>query len=252
MNDARHKKLLADLKKAKRKPRVVVQEPDGGAWSGIESCVICGTPTRHWLQPENAPLCKNDGPKSCLRVYLSDPTVYDPCELYEKSTRTPKPPANVLSPLEAGIEVIRRLLKTMRWDEQGGYVMYKGGGKWSGVGMGLGTVTPDELNALFAMAGMEPDVIEAKGSCSTCAFAQRGQERGWSTPCAGEPAVSWKSSRRTRACTSWPTCEPGCPTKQPPRQHWRPTSLCVRSPTSTSGQHRDRVYCLVSAVILLP
>lgn len=80
-------------------------------------------------------------------------------------------------------EVIRRLLREMRWDDQGGYAS-RYGGKWSFVSTGLGQVTPKELDQLFKFAGMTPDEIDIVGPCSECANSDNGYERGYSAPCS--------------------------------------------------------------------
>jgi len=86
---------------------------------------------------------------------------------------------------EKARKVIARLLREQRWDDQDGYVNYQGKGKWSFVQTSLGYLMPAELNALFKFAGIVPDVIVPKGYCSTCHFAIKGRERGYSPPCAG-------------------------------------------------------------------
>ncbi len=85
--------------------------------------------------------------------------------------------------LRTGVKTLRKILRRMRWDDQGGYSSYKGDGKWSFASTSMGQVEGDELNDLFAMAGIEPDVIETKGLCEDCVFSVKGQERGYSAPC---------------------------------------------------------------------
>jgi hypothetical protein len=84
-----------------------------------------------------------------------------------------------------GMVALRAVLKRMRSDDQGGYISYGGDGKWHFVTAGLPQTTPEELNALFALAGIEPDVIIPKGACADCKFARDGRERGYESPCLG-------------------------------------------------------------------
>jgi hypothetical protein len=92
-----------------------------------------------------------------------------------------------------GIKALRRILKRMRWDDQGGYPSYAGNGEWHFSSTSLPQTTPTELNQLFALAGIEPDVIKSKGACSDCAHAmayrdESGlvtyQEQGYKGPCS--------------------------------------------------------------------
>lgn len=102
--------------------------------------------------------------------------------------RTPKPAPSldtkkVLdSEMRAAQHVVRRLLRDMRWDDQGGYVS-RHNGRWSFVSTGLGQVTPVELDKLFTFAGMTSDEIEIVGDCVDCANSDEGRERGYSAPC---------------------------------------------------------------------
>lgn len=82
-----------------------------------------------------------------------------------------------------GINVLRCILKRLRWDDQGGYVGYHGDGEWSFISIGLGQVSPDELNSLFELVDVEPDVIVPLGSCEDCHFSIDGRERGYKQPC---------------------------------------------------------------------
>ncbi len=99
-----------------------------------------------------------------------------------------------------GLEALRNVLKRMRWDDQGGYCSYGGNGKWHFVSTGLPQTTPEELNALFEMAGIVPDKIISKGSCSTCRHAKVGSdgkryERGYEgrkcQPCKRPKMSNW-------------------------------------------------------------
>jgi len=66
-----------------KRPKLVAEERP---WiDEAENCVICNTMTRHWLFPENAPLCP--APAFCLDKYLADPTVYDPRGLNIKKVK---------------------------------------------------------------------------------------------------------------------------------------------------------------------
>lgn len=85
--------------------------------------------------------------------------------------------------LTKGLAVLRRVLRAMRWHDQGGYVS-RDNGKWSFVSTGLPQTTPEELDALFAMAGIEPDEIVPKGHCFDCKHARNGSERGYENPCS--------------------------------------------------------------------
>jgi len=103
--------------------------------------------------------------------------------------RTPKPPPPVRewdgqidSRTLNALRVIRRLLIEMRWDNQGGYVM-RCDGEWQFVTIGLGQVTPAELDQLFAFAGITPDEIDVVGDCEDCANSDNGHERGYAAPC---------------------------------------------------------------------
>jgi hypothetical protein len=111
--------------------------------------------------------------------------------------------------LHPGIIALRSVLKRMRWDDQGGYSSYEGDGKWSFVSTALPQTSPTELNALFDLAGLVPDVIKSKGSCEDCAHAEpcnrdgfiTYHDRGYSKPCCGckHPQMSNFKSRKV-----WP------------------------------------------------
>ena len=103
--------------------------------------------------------------------------------------RKPKPApqareygASLSASTKAAVCVVRRLLRDMRWDDQGGYAG-RNGGKWDFVSTSLGQVTPDELDELFEFAGMTADEIEIVGNCSDCANSNEGYERGYAAPC---------------------------------------------------------------------
>jgi hypothetical protein len=82
--------------------------------------------------------------------------------------------------VDRGIQALRSVLQRTRWDDQGGYPGYRGNGKWDFVSTGLQT-TPKELNALFALVGLVPDVITPKGSCKECRNSNCGVEYGYKT-----------------------------------------------------------------------
>lgn len=88
-----------------------------------------------------------------------------------------------------GIVALREILTDLRWDDQGGYVSYEGDGKWSFVSCGLGQATPEQLNAMFDLVGVVPDVIVPLGSCEDCKHARQTDdgewtEQGWHGPCS--------------------------------------------------------------------
>ena len=86
--------------------------------------------------------------------------------------------------LRAGVKTLRKILRRMRWDDQGGYCSYQGDGKWSFASTSIGQIEGDELNDLFALAGIKPDVIESNGDCEDCVFSlDGGRERGYAAPC---------------------------------------------------------------------
>lgn len=82
-----------------------------------------------------------------------------------------------------GIEVLRTVLQRLRWDDQGGYPGLCRDGGWDFASTSLPQTTPDELNALFELAGIVPDPIVPLGSCGDCAHADGGRERGYANPC---------------------------------------------------------------------
>jgi hypothetical protein len=106
-----------------------------------------------------------------------------------------------------GIAAIRRLLKEMRRDEQGGYSGYGGDGRWHFVSTSIGQFTPEELNDLFDLVGIVPDKIVSLGSCSTCIHAKelkdgRLVEQGYQGPCltCKRPKMhNWRPRFITRA-----------------------------------------------------
>lgn len=81
-----------------------------------------------------------------------------------------------------GIKVLKKVLKRLRWGDQGGYPS-RINGKWSFVTGGLPQATPEEHDALFALAGIVPDEIKSMGECRNCAHSRNGHERGYEGPC---------------------------------------------------------------------
>ena len=45
---------------------------------------------------------------------------------------------------DTGMEMLRTVLRRLRWDDQGGYPGYRGNGRWDFVTAGLPQVTPEE------------------------------------------------------------------------------------------------------------
>lgn len=85
------------------------------------------------------------------------------------------------------LEALRAVLRRQRDDDQGGYSSFGRDGKWHFISSALGGIEPDEMAALFELAGIEPDAIVSKGSCGDCGHAVkkngRWSERGWEPPC---------------------------------------------------------------------
>jgi len=80
------------------------------------------------------------------------------------------------------IEVLQEVLEQNGWADQGGFSGYKGNGEWAWVSSAL-TVTPEQMNSLFDLAGLEPKRIIPRGSCNTCQYSRDGRERGFENPC---------------------------------------------------------------------
>lgn len=89
-----------------------------------------------------------------------------------------------MSTNDKGLEALRAILKRMRNDEQNSYHDVKNG-KFSGfISRGFGQATPDELNAIFELAGIVPDGIQVNGTCKDCVFGNAGGgDLGWAQPC---------------------------------------------------------------------
>ena len=84
---------------------------------------------------------------------------------------------------DPGKGALQRVLSALYSPEQDGYRGYIGDGRWSFVTAGLPQTTPEELNALFRLAGIVPNAIVSKGTCATCRYSIKGGERGWVQPC---------------------------------------------------------------------
>ena len=87
-----------------------------------------------------------------------------------------------------GIAVLRGLFRSMRREDQDGYDDVKDGKFVGFIARPVGSASPDEMNALFDLAGIVPDAIEPSGSCETCVFGVplpdgRTGTLGWSRPC---------------------------------------------------------------------
>ena len=92
-----------------------------------------------------------------------------------------------------GLEVLRRVLLRLRWDNQGGFPSLRHDLTFGESGtIGLPQATPKEIEVLMGLAGIVPDRIESLGSCRTCKWSDNGNERGYSVPC-----VSCKRPRMT-------------------------------------------------------
>lgn len=100
---------------------------------------------------------------------------------------------------QKGIDALRDVLQRMRSDDQGGYSLYQGNGKWAFVSTGLPQTTPEELNKLFALVGVEPDMIQSLGSCKTCRYSIGGRSRGYARPCGSckmPMASNWEKRKK--------------------------------------------------------
>lgn len=87
---------------------------------------------------------------------------------------------------EAVRTMIRDILVQYRNKEQDGYLDYRDG-KWShDIAILRSLISSDEMNTLFAFAGIVPDPVVPLGSCGTCRFAVdvKGNNRGWGRPCS--------------------------------------------------------------------
>ena len=82
--------------------------------------------------------------------------------------------------IKAAVAALRSILLARRSSEQGGYPGRRKG-SWDGSISALGG--PDNLDALFAFAGITPDEIEPRGDCKDCVNSDDGRERGYARPC---------------------------------------------------------------------
>lgn len=84
-----------------------------------------------------------------------------------------------------GVAALRGLLRTMYRPEQGGGIPLRSPeGRWLFSAIGLGTVTAEQLDALFDLAGLVPKAVEQRGSCRDCRWAKNGKSRGYTYPCS--------------------------------------------------------------------
>jgi hypothetical protein len=102
-------------------------------------------------------------------------------------TKSKKTTAEAIHP---GMKALREILRGMRLHDQGGYTDVGKDGKFAGhagfISSGIGQATPEQLDALFDLAGIVPDAIEPLGSCRECVWGDaRGGDLGWGAPCAG-------------------------------------------------------------------
>lgn len=93
--------------------------------------------------------------------------------------REARPPIN---PSMTAEEVIQSLLERFR-SSQGGHDCWTGKG-WSYIATTV-WLEASEVSALFAIAGVKPEVTPRKGVCADCAHSKNGHERGYSHPCSG-------------------------------------------------------------------
>lgn len=106
---------------------------------------------------------------------------------YPDPPHTPKPAPPVsdepptVEQVQAARTALRDGLRALRWDTQGGYPGRRGDG-WDFAGLSV-VFTPDQLDALFALAGLVADEIKPVGPCQDCVNADDGRERGWAPPC---------------------------------------------------------------------
>lgn len=86
-----------------------------------------------------------------------------------------------------GIVVLRAILRRMRNEKQGGYHNVGPDGKFVGTFRGstsLPFAVAEELDALFALAGIVPEPIAVNGDCGDCIYGDaRGGDLGWGQPC---------------------------------------------------------------------
>lgn len=128
---------------------------------------------------------KNSGRRCWKRANMNitaESVITDGC--FSTKPEVPEPTLVDFDRADVNLAVLRRVLLRARWDHQGGFPGYQGGGRWLFVSAGLPQASPQEWNALLELAGIVPDKIEPLGSCSTCRFSINGRERGYDAPCA--------------------------------------------------------------------
>ena len=74
--------------------------------------------------------------------------------------------------IEDALLALRPMLTALRWGHSGGY-SGRQGGRWRSSSTGI-SATPEQLDALFAFAGVTPDEIESRGDCSDCVNSDWG------------------------------------------------------------------------------
>ena len=100
-------------------------------------------------------------------------------------------------PEHPGMTVLRRLLVSMRSERSDGYHDVGPNGKFAGtanlISKGLPQATPEDLDALFDLVGVVPDVIAPNGDCADCIHGRVNppvsdgrthHARGWWRPCS--------------------------------------------------------------------
>lgn len=93
-----------------------------------------------------------------------------------------------------GVDALREILSRWFSPKQGGGISGLGrDGRWHFVSAGLGQATAEQIDALFALAGLEPKPVEPRGACADCRWAKDGRERGYAFPC-GPCTRPWHSS----------------------------------------------------------
>lgn len=99
--------------------------------------------------------------------------------------------------IDEGIKVLKKVLKRLRWNDQGGYPS-RVNGRWAFVTGGLPQATPEEHDALFALAGIVPDEIKSKGEFKDCVHSKNGHEQGYSGKCSPCKRPRMSNFRRRR------------------------------------------------------
>lgn len=90
-----------------------------------------------------------------------------------------------MSAEHAGLRALREILSRMYSGKQGGGITgYSQTRGWAFVSSGIGQATPEQLDALFDLVGLQPRPVVPRGACADCRWAKDGRERGYSFPCA--------------------------------------------------------------------